>query len=1210
MNRLIQSLAACATAFVVGALTAHAAAPPTPQGFITAKAFTGIAGTTIATLTNHAKFPNSPDVLRYPTYFEWNATGDIFTPPGNWADNYGTQIIGYFYPPSTGDYIFYLASDDNGELYLSTDATAANKRLIAQETAYSNVREYLTSAGSSTLTSKDSSQFTGTQWPVRDDVNGGARITLQANQPYYIEALAKEGGGGDHLSVAVQDPGFLIDSSAPIPGEYLSSDRTVGPVTIVAQPQSVSVDERGATTFRVEVDGTPPYTFQWRRDGADITVATEVAYAPVGVGMGDNGARFSVVVTGAQGSATSSDAVLTVIPDTVPPEVLGAKGNANLTEVVVRFSEPMDTTTATATANYVINHAGGSLAVSGAVLSPDGTAVTLTTAQQTLGTKYTVLVNNVRDTAATPNAVAADSKAVFFPMGQLSEQNGFIVFEAENYDRNLDGLWVPDTTRGTPSGGVSMVNPNGAGGSENATRLEYDVEFKQAATYVVWFRASGDNGNDDSAWFHLDGARPAERAGGNQASMTGFQPQADFVWRSDSQDGPDPFTVDIFAPGVHAVGLARREDGSFFDKFLLTTDTAYTPTGLGPPETREGVPAAPTVALTSPTAGESFASGSTIVLTATAAGDMGLEITRVEFSANGNLVGTATASPFTVNWNNVTDGIYALQARAVDEIGVATLSASVVIEVGNPPPQALLVVGTASIPNLNASDAGLKARLESRGWQVPVVQAPASTTLDGEGKQLIIVSSTVASGDVAAKFRDSAAPVILWEQAVQDDFLMTLNTDGTDRGTLADQTQLNIVNADHPLAGGLTAGVKTATTAAQPYSWGVPNANAVVIATLAGDPARAVIYGYEKGAILVDSSTAAPARRVLFFWGDDGFAASTEDALKLFDAAVDWASGITPSKPSSARIAWVSFHSGDDTPSTAAAGVGFTRAPDVAYTDLLKANGHQLTRVVTSGTPDVTLLNAFDLVVISRSVPSGDYQDPPETAAWNGITAPTIILGGYVLRASRLGFTTGETIPDTAGPVRLTVNEPTHPMFAGIQLDANRTMVNTYADLVTYNGTVQRGISVNSSPVAGDGTVLATIGTDTDPAVGGMVIGEWEAGATTGNARSDVLGGHRLVFLTGSREQGITPEAAGIYDLSPDGAQLFLNAVNYMAGTEPSTAPPTLAITRTATGVSITFTGTLESAAAVNGPWSPVANATSPLAVTTAGDQQFYRARE
>src|SRR5689334_17936108 len=108
-----------------------------------------------------------------------------------------------------------------------------------------------------------------------------------------------------------------------------------------------------------------------------------------------------------------------------------------------------------------------------------------------------------------------------------------------------------------------------------------------------------------------------------------------------------------------------------------------------------------------------------------------------------------------------------------------------------------------------------------------------------------------------------------------------------------------------------------------------------------------------------------------------------------------------------AKIAWVSFHSGDNAPDAAAAGAGFTQAPDVEYTRLLAAAGHQVTRYVTTATPDTNLLNSFDIVIISRSVPSGNYQTAASTALWHGLTKPTILMGGYILRNSRLGYTTG-----------------------------------------------------------------------------------------------------------------------------------------------------------------------------------------------------------
>ena len=255
-------------------------------------------------------------------------------------------------------------------------------------------------------------------------------------------------------------------------------------------------------------------------------------------------------------------------------------------------------------------------------------------------------------------------------------------------------------------------------------------------------------------------------------------------------------------------------------------------------------------------------------------------------------------------------------------------------------------------------------------------------------------------------------------------------------------------------------------------------------------------------------------------------------------------------------VVWVSFHGADDAPSSGAVGVGFTEAPDKAYTDLLTANGYDVTRYITTGTPDVNVLNAADLVIISRSVDSGHYQNAAATT-WNGISAPMIIVGGYVLRSSRMGYTTGTTMVDITGDITLTVNDPNHPIFAGISL-TNGTMTNPYAGVVVYptDGTTKaQGISVNTNPVNAEGTVLATVSAAGNGPAGGMVIAEWPAGATlthAGGAGTDTLAGHRLVFLTGAREaSGKNSQTAGMYDLFPDGAQMFLNAAKLMvsAGT-------------------------------------------------------------
>ncbi len=267
---------------------------------------------------------------------------------------------------------------------------------------------------------------------------------------------------------------------------------------------------------------------------------------------------------------------------------------------------------------------------------------------------------------------------------------------------------------------------------------------------------------------------------------------------------------------------------------------------------------------------------------------------------------------------------------------------------------------------------------------------------------------------------------------------------------------------------------------------------------------------------------------------------------------------------SAANIAWVTVHAGDNSPTAAAATAGFTQAPDVGYTDFLAANGNTVTRIVATAAPDVAALSSYDLVIIGRSNVSGFFQTAASADAWNSISAPTIVMSGYLTRNSRLGFTTGATVPDTfifdngiTDSIRLKAANPLSPVFSGIALDVTNTMTGNFATEVTFGANVQRGISVNTDALAAGATIIATVGASTvvptDPALNGVTIAEWNAGATMSNGSASVLGGRRMVFFDGSREQAITSEGAGIFDLDADGQTMFLNAVNYMAIPEPST---------------------------------------------------------
>jgi parallel beta-helix repeat protein len=117
--------------------------------------------------------------------------------PVNAGENYGERIRGYLTAPTTGSYTFWVAADDAGEIWLSTDEQPVNKVKIAYTLSWNNSREW----------TKFASQKS-------------KAITLQAGQKYYIEVLHKQGGGGGNLAVQWMLPGGTVES--PIPGNRLS----------------------------------------------------------------------------------------------------------------------------------------------------------------------------------------------------------------------------------------------------------------------------------------------------------------------------------------------------------------------------------------------------------------------------------------------------------------------------------------------------------------------------------------------------------------------------------------------------------------------------------------------------------------------------------------------------------------------------------------------------------------------------------------------------------------------------------------------------------------------------------------------------------------------------------------------------------------------------------------------------------------------------
>ena len=375
-------------ATVLWLLLAGTALLPVCAGSLLREVYQGIGGNTVAELTNSTIYPGKPTFTNFVT--------DLFESPTGFDENYGQRMHGYLTPPVTGNYTFWMASDDNGSLYLSTDETPVNQRLICFQPDWAGVREW-------------------SKYPEQQS----APIALQAGKSYYIIALQKEGGGGDNLAVRWLRPDGVDEG--PIPATYLLPWGTsFTPPQITQQPTNTMVVEGDLATFVVKLQNLDLVTAQWRRNSSVIAGATGtiLTYGPAV--LADSGATFSATLTNKLGSATTTSATLTVTPDTTKPTLVSGV-NLGPTTIQLVFSEALSAATATVPGNYTVT---GGVTVTGAAFGADPRRVLLTTTPVTFGTTYTVKVRSVQDRAQTPNTIVADSPLTFLALEFVSQDIG------------------------------------------------------------------------------------------------------------------------------------------------------------------------------------------------------------------------------------------------------------------------------------------------------------------------------------------------------------------------------------------------------------------------------------------------------------------------------------------------------------------------------------------------------------------------------------------------------------------------------------------------------------------------------------------------------------------------------------------------------------------------------------------------------------------
>ncbi|HTI70446.1 MAG TPA: lamin tail domain-containing protein [Candidatus Limnocylindria bacterium] len=398
--------------------------PMSQAGSILREVFTNIEGTSVSDLTNNAAFPDQPALS--------SLVADFFEAPPNFDDDFGQRMHGYIIPPVSGAYTFWLAADDTGILFLSTDQDPQHARPIA------TVSEAVDSRA----------------WDTHPEQRS-APVTLVAGVPYYLSALQKDGTGPDNLAVRWLRPDDLDE--APIPADYLQPLGVVFTTPEIAQqPVDLKIVEGQPAIFSVTASNPDPVKYQWFRGVQPLDRETNATLTIPAAALSASGTTFNVSLSNWLGTTNSRSALLSVTADVTAPTLVSATSQG-ISNLVVVFSEPVGSAQALSPTNYILNNGA---TVTSVAPGDNSSTVILATSPQQYGVTYTLRVSNVPDRATKPNVIVPRSPVAFIA--------------SELAQRNVGGI-----TGSVQRGGLGEFNISAAGADIGGTGDQFQFAWEQ-----------------------------------------------------------------------------------------------------------------------------------------------------------------------------------------------------------------------------------------------------------------------------------------------------------------------------------------------------------------------------------------------------------------------------------------------------------------------------------------------------------------------------------------------------------------------------------------------------------------------------------------------------------------------------------------------------------------------------------------------------------
>jgi len=246
---------------------------------------------------------------------------------------------------------------------------------------------------------------------------------------------------------------------------------------LVSSPVSITVGAGSSATFTVAALGSPTLTYQWRKDGTNLTGATFPTLTIAGAQQ-DNAGSYDVIVSnGVPPAVTSSAATLTVTP--AAPAITQQPANRTVTAgTTATFTVAAS---GTAPLTYQWRKGGVNLSDTGNISGSSTATLTITNPSLTDGGNFDVVVTNSISFATsntvtlTVNPAPTGSNltwnfATADPAGLISGLTGGTVTQGNN-----NGTTALLTTTSASSGYTGASGTNNAGAAARVGALNKDA---------------------------------------------------------------------------------------------------------------------------------------------------------------------------------------------------------------------------------------------------------------------------------------------------------------------------------------------------------------------------------------------------------------------------------------------------------------------------------------------------------------------------------------------------------------------------------------------------------------------------------------------------------------------------------------------------------------------------------------------------------------